>query len=218
MGCSFFFVRLMHALLACTAPIPAGCLTFFCPCVTFGRIAGIVDQGATSCCASGALYFLLSAVTGLGYLYSCGYRSKLWARRRALRRLLRPPLLRGLRALPGVPRAQGTRLRHVPRMGGEHGEDGESRRCSNRLAPHESRDVALAQCVRAAGRIYPCTVSSFQSSRVCFDPCSYIYICFDLCRVFVSKYACIRWCNNRLHQLLSYGRLCLSSFFSPYLR
>jgi hypothetical protein len=54
-------------------------------------------------------------VTGLGYLYSCGYRSKLWARRRALRRLLRPPLLRGLRALPGVPRAQGTRLRHVPR-------------------------------------------------------------------------------------------------------
>jgi hypothetical protein len=25
----------------------AGCLTFFCPCVAFGRIAEIVDQGAT---------------------------------------------------------------------------------------------------------------------------------------------------------------------------
>ncbi|CAN6275926.1 unnamed protein product [Urochloa humidicola] len=38
---------------------------------------GIVDQGATSCCASGALYFLLSVATGLGCLYSCCYRSKL---------------------------------------------------------------------------------------------------------------------------------------------
>jgi len=66
--------------IACTAPIPAGCLTFFCPCVTFGRIAGIVDQGATSCCASGALYFLLSAAAGLGCLYSCCYRSRLRAR------------------------------------------------------------------------------------------------------------------------------------------
>ncbi|OEL30226.1 Protein PLANT CADMIUM RESISTANCE 3 [Dichanthelium oligosanthes] len=53
------------------------CLTFFCPCITFGRIAGIVDQGATSCCVSGTLYFLLSAVTGLGCLYSCCYRSRL---------------------------------------------------------------------------------------------------------------------------------------------
>ena len=61
------FVRLMRCLLALfiVCSPRAGCLTFFCPCVTFGRIAGIVDQGATSCCASGALYFLLSAAAGL---------------------------------------------------------------------------------------------------------------------------------------------------------
>ncbi|CAN6235257.1 unnamed protein product [Urochloa humidicola] len=64
-------------LCDCFDDVGGCCLTFFCPCVTFGRIAGIVDQGATSCCASGALYFLLSAATGLGCLYSCCYRSKL---------------------------------------------------------------------------------------------------------------------------------------------
>ena len=77
------FVRLMRCLLALfiVCSPRAGCLTFFCPCVTFGRIAGIVDQGATSCCASGALYFLLSAAAaGLGCLYSCCYRSRLRAR------------------------------------------------------------------------------------------------------------------------------------------
>jgi Cys-rich protein (TIGR01571 family) len=67
------------AALFAQALLPAGCLTFFCPCVTFGRIAGIVDQGPPSCCASGALYLLLSAA-GLGCLYSCCYRSKLRAR------------------------------------------------------------------------------------------------------------------------------------------
>ncbi|KAG2566698.1 hypothetical protein PVAP13_7NG172300 [Panicum virgatum] len=122
-------------LCDCFDDVEGCCLTFFCPCVTFGRIAGIVGQGATSCCASGALYFLLSAAAGLGCLYSCCYRSRLRAplraRGQALRRLLRPPLLRALGALPGVPRAQVTRIRHVPRMGGER----ESRCCSNRPAP-----------------------------------------------------------------------------------
>ncbi|XP_037482283.1 cell number regulator 2-like [Triticum dicoccoides] len=56
----------------------AGCLTFFCPCVAFGRIAEIVDRGGTSCCVSGTLYMLLASVTGgWGCLYSCCYRSRL---------------------------------------------------------------------------------------------------------------------------------------------
>ncbi len=40
----------------------------------------------------------------------------------ALRRLLRPLVLRALRPLPGVPRAQEPRLRHVPRYVREEGE------------------------------------------------------------------------------------------------
>ncbi|XP_026424077.1 protein PLANT CADMIUM RESISTANCE 2-like isoform X2 [Papaver somniferum] len=53
------------------------CLTFWCPCVTFGRIAEIVDRGSTSCGVSGALYMMIMCVTGCSCLYSCFYRSKL---------------------------------------------------------------------------------------------------------------------------------------------
>ncbi|KAF6998340.1 hypothetical protein CFC21_014464 [Triticum aestivum] len=54
------------------------CLTFFCPCVAFGRIAEIVDKGAISCCASGTLYMLLAMTTVVGTgFYSCCYRAKL---------------------------------------------------------------------------------------------------------------------------------------------
>ncbi|XVF17703.1 hypothetical protein REPUB_Repub10bG0146600 [Reevesia pubescens] len=56
---------------------PANCLiTCFCPCVTFGQIAEIVNKGSISCAASGAVYGLL-ALTGLSCLYSCVYRSRL---------------------------------------------------------------------------------------------------------------------------------------------
>ncbi|CAJ2676103.1 unnamed protein product [Trifolium pratense] len=37
------------------------CLTFWCPCITFGRVAEIIDKGSTWCCC----------------LYSCCYRSKM---------------------------------------------------------------------------------------------------------------------------------------------
>ncbi|KAG6494594.1 hypothetical protein ZIOFF_042354 [Zingiber officinale] len=55
------------------------CMTCWCPCVTFGRIAEIADGGSTSCGASGALYTLIAAVTGCQWIYSCFYRSKLRA-------------------------------------------------------------------------------------------------------------------------------------------
>ncbi|VAI39412.1 unnamed protein product [Triticum turgidum subsp. durum] len=55
------------------------CLTCCCPCITFGKVAEIVDRGATSCGTSGALYVLLASLTGCHWIYSCTYRSKMRA-------------------------------------------------------------------------------------------------------------------------------------------
>ncbi|CAI9118127.1 OLC1v1019652C1 [Oldenlandia corymbosa var. corymbosa] len=64
-------------LCDCFSDVPNCCLTCWCPCITFGQIAEIVDQGSTSCEASGALYTLISLVTGCACIYSCFYRSKM---------------------------------------------------------------------------------------------------------------------------------------------
>ncbi|XP_059453348.1 protein PLANT CADMIUM RESISTANCE 2-like [Corylus avellana] len=64
-------------LCDCCNDVSSCCLTCWCPCVTFGRIAEIVDRGSTSCAMSGALYTLILCVTGCSCLYSCFYRSKL---------------------------------------------------------------------------------------------------------------------------------------------
>ncbi|AQK56390.1 cell number regulator 1 [Zea mays] len=59
---------------------PGNCLiTCLCPCVTFGQVADIVDKGTCPCIASGLVYGLICASTGMGCLYSCLYRSKLRA-------------------------------------------------------------------------------------------------------------------------------------------
>ncbi|XP_009410080.2 cell number regulator 10 isoform X1 [Musa acuminata AAA Group] len=55
------------------------CMTCWCPCVTFGRVAEIVDRGTTSCGASGALYALIMALTGCQCIYSWFYRTKMRA-------------------------------------------------------------------------------------------------------------------------------------------
>ncbi|CAL5021247.1 unnamed protein product [Urochloa decumbens] len=61
--------------------VRAGCVTWLCPCITFGQVAEIVDRGSTSCGVSAALYALIIALTGSGFgcIYSCFYRSKLRA-------------------------------------------------------------------------------------------------------------------------------------------
>ncbi|XP_043717339.1 protein PLANT CADMIUM RESISTANCE 2-like [Telopea speciosissima] len=64
-------------LCDCFDDISTCCLTFWCPCVTFGRIAEIVDRGSTSCGVSGALYMLILLMSGCSCFYSCFYRSKL---------------------------------------------------------------------------------------------------------------------------------------------
>ncbi|CAI9755973.1 unnamed protein product [Fraxinus pennsylvanica] len=63
-------------LCGCCSDIPNCCITCWCPCITFGRIAEIVDKGSSSCGVSGVLYTLI-AITGCACLYSCFYRSKL---------------------------------------------------------------------------------------------------------------------------------------------
>ncbi|MQM09631.1 hypothetical protein Taro_042505 [Colocasia esculenta] len=64
-------------LCDCCDDVGNCCITWCCPCITFGQIAEIVDRGSTSCGASGALYGLILYLTGCSCLYSFFYRSKL---------------------------------------------------------------------------------------------------------------------------------------------
>ncbi|XP_073300731.1 protein PLANT CADMIUM RESISTANCE 2-like isoform X1 [Primulina huaijiensis] len=64
-------------LFDCFSDVENCCVTCWCPCITFGRIAEIVDQGSSSCGQSGALYTVIACVTGCPCFYSCFYRSKL---------------------------------------------------------------------------------------------------------------------------------------------
>ncbi|XP_014506796.1 protein PLANT CADMIUM RESISTANCE 2 [Vigna radiata var. radiata] len=64
-------------LFDCFSNFKNCCITCWCPCITFGQIAEIVDKGSTSCGASGALYTLVSCLLGCGCIYSCFYRSKM---------------------------------------------------------------------------------------------------------------------------------------------
>lgn len=86
-------------------PDVAGCLTCWCPCVTFGRVAEVVDRGSTcmsskhyilfvhpyrlsisladsyffaACCMNGTLYVLLMSI-GCQWLYTCSKRSSMRA-------------------------------------------------------------------------------------------------------------------------------------------
>ncbi|CAO2817213.1 unnamed protein product [Amaranthus hypochondriacus] len=66
-------------LCDCCSDASVCCLTCFCPCITFGRIAEIVDEGSSSCEGSGALYLLIRMFTSCHWIYSCTYRSKMKA-------------------------------------------------------------------------------------------------------------------------------------------
>ncbi|KAL1203596.1 Protein PLANT CADMIUM RESISTANCE 2 [Cardamine amara subsp. amara] len=61
----------------CSSDCSLCCITYWCPCVTFGQIAEIVDQGSTSCGTAGAMYVLISTFAGCACIYSCSYRSKM---------------------------------------------------------------------------------------------------------------------------------------------
>ncbi|XP_058772276.1 protein PLANT CADMIUM RESISTANCE 2-like [Vicia villosa] len=70
-------VEWSSGLCDCCSDPTKSCITFWCPCITFGQVAEIIDKGSTSCGASGALYTLICCVIGCGCLYSCFYRSKM---------------------------------------------------------------------------------------------------------------------------------------------
>ncbi|XWS37671.1 hypothetical protein CRYUN_Cryun19dG0065000 [Craigia yunnanensis] len=52
-------------------------VTAFFPCLTFGQIAEIVDDGHTTCGTSGLLYGAIAFLIGIPCLMSCSYRTKL---------------------------------------------------------------------------------------------------------------------------------------------
>ncbi|XP_015688986.1 cell number regulator 2-like isoform X2 [Oryza brachyantha] len=64
---------------ASTTATTVRCVTWWCPCITFGQVAEIVDRGSTSCGTSGALYALVMLLTGCHCVYSCFYRAKMRA-------------------------------------------------------------------------------------------------------------------------------------------
>ncbi|XP_030444365.1 protein PLANT CADMIUM RESISTANCE 2-like [Syzygium oleosum] len=64
-------------LCDCFSQFDRFCISFWCPCVTFGQISEIVDRGASSCGINGAIYFLIAWVTGCACCYSCFYRQKM---------------------------------------------------------------------------------------------------------------------------------------------
>ncbi|XP_004297457.1 PREDICTED: protein PLANT CADMIUM RESISTANCE 3-like [Fragaria vesca subsp. vesca] len=64
-------------LLDCFSDPKSCCLTYLCPCVTFGRIVEIADKGSTSCCLGGAAYVLVALMFGCPCLLSFRYRSRL---------------------------------------------------------------------------------------------------------------------------------------------
>ncbi|KAF7847512.1 hypothetical protein BT93_L2889 [Corymbia citriodora subsp. variegata] len=52
-------------------------ITFFFPCLTFGQVAEIIDNGTTTCAMAGLMYALIGSFIGIPCIYSCTYRSKL---------------------------------------------------------------------------------------------------------------------------------------------
>lgn len=67
-------------LLSCHEDATNCLVTAFCPCITFGQIAEIVDQGHTSCGTGALTYSAILCCCGVPCIYSCSYRTKLRAK------------------------------------------------------------------------------------------------------------------------------------------
>ncbi|KAJ3694809.1 hypothetical protein LUZ60_000186 [Juncus effusus] len=63
-------------LFGCCEDCSSCCLTLWCPCVAFGRIAHTVDKGLTSRCGAGTLCCVLALFVGFHWIYTCVYRHK----------------------------------------------------------------------------------------------------------------------------------------------
>ncbi|XP_043713255.1 protein PLANT CADMIUM RESISTANCE 2-like [Telopea speciosissima] len=60
-------------LFDCGADVKNCCITMWCPCITFGQISEIMNEG-TSCVSQGAIYALLMFLPGIGCIFSAGNR------------------------------------------------------------------------------------------------------------------------------------------------
>ncbi|XVF28564.1 hypothetical protein REPUB_Repub15cG0040700 [Reevesia pubescens] len=67
------------SLCGCETDVGTCCITCFLPCITFGQIAEIVDEGKTSCIQQGCIYGLLM-LCSCQCLISCVYREKMRAK------------------------------------------------------------------------------------------------------------------------------------------
>ncbi|KAL1819410.1 hypothetical protein ACET3Z_014279 [Daucus carota] len=67
-------------LFGCLEDPQNALITAFFPCVTFGQIAEIVDNGHSSCTTQGVLYGAALVCLGMPCLVSCSYRTKLRSR------------------------------------------------------------------------------------------------------------------------------------------
>ncbi|KAJ8770074.1 hypothetical protein K2173_012703 [Erythroxylum novogranatense] len=70
-------VRWSSGLFDCFSDWRNCCITCWCPCITFGQIAELVDKGSSACGVNGALYALITCVICCPCFYSCFYRSKM---------------------------------------------------------------------------------------------------------------------------------------------
>lgn len=69
-----------NGLFDCAEDPENAIITACFPCITFGQIAEIVDNGQTSCATSGLIYTLISAFIGIPCIMSCSYRTKIRSR------------------------------------------------------------------------------------------------------------------------------------------
>ncbi|KAI6675749.1 hypothetical protein NL676_003655 [Syzygium grande] len=72
-------------LFGCFDDLSNCLITIFCPCVTFGQNAEIIDRGSTSCACAGTVCCLIYHFFYCSFWYTCTYRTK----------------LRGLYSIPG---------------------------------------------------------------------------------------------------------------------
>ncbi|KAJ0448179.1 putative PLAC8 motif-containing protein [Helianthus annuus] len=66
-----------NGLFDCAEDPENAIITACFPCITFGQIAEVVDNGQTSCTTSGLLYCLIASFIGIPCIMSCGYRTKI---------------------------------------------------------------------------------------------------------------------------------------------
>ncbi|CAN8288480.1 unnamed protein product [Cochlearia groenlandica] len=64
-------------LFGCMEDKQNALITCCFPFITFGQIAEVIDEGATSCGTSGMLYGLICCLLGVPCIYSCSFRAKL---------------------------------------------------------------------------------------------------------------------------------------------